>query len=720
MFHFITSYRKALALSLALFFLFAFQLSIPITNKSKTLQNIANKALSVAEATYTYNVGTPTVTVTGPNVVRIEWFYSGDTVQEFRVLNLRGGTEQVLFTQAYTGTNKKYARVTTLGDNTYDIAIAAILPDNSQKRSGTKTVTISELAIPINFRGEAQGTREILWQWDSFAYGASGYKIYDHRGDLVGRVTDPNKTSFLETGLQPDTYYTRYVRAYKAGVSGNEYRESNRSNSAEVRTDYRDEGRSSGSTTDRSRIAEAIDNALNHSVSSSDVVVVRRSDADDRWNFNIRTNINRYVAFTYDALQGYDDGSVRVSTTDIELQIPARWLRRGDSSGGTVVALREYIDNTSAPAGKARIGTAYELDLIRYSDYSRNGYTVNSFSSDDPVHITFYYDYWHVSNPASLKIYKQEGNTWRELPSTVNTANRSVHSRVTSFGRFALFETPTGNPALYPGSSLTPGSGSYGYPGFAPHTPTPAGYPPGFGPGYGAGYNDPNYQYNPANYGSYYGYHQGFSPGAPQAYYPGGPSYSGNPYAGAAQAPFIDTVGHWARPQIEALAFRGLVNGTAPRIFEPDKKTTRAEFITLLANSLNLGGGYSMPGAPPFRDVRADEWYAGPLQRALQAGIVTEQGPNFRPHEAITRQEMAAWAGRAVVGRINFANQSSTITPEYLNDWNQVRSDLRPDIANAIRAGLIQGRPNNTFDPHNHTTRAEASVIILNYIEKIR
>ncbi|MGF1675894.1 MAG: S-layer homology domain-containing protein, partial [Rivularia sp. (in: cyanobacteria)] len=43
-------------------------------------------------------------------------------------------------------------------------------------------------------------------------------------------------------------------------------------------------------------------------------------------------------------------------------------------------------------------------------------------------------------------------------------------------------------------------------------------------------------------------------------------------------ARFPDITNHWARPFIEALARRGILNGYPDGTFRPDNSVTRAEF----------------------------------------------------------------------------------------------------------------------------------------------
>ncbi|MBM7866583.1 hypothetical protein GTO89_08820 [Heliobacterium gestii] len=710
-------YRKPLSIAAITLFCFVLTALLPPSLPLKQEGPLARiDTLTVAEAAYDAPPQ-PTLSVSGKNLVKVAWTYTATAPanSKFKIIDLQNDANGVVLdTMTYYTTQKQYSKSVTLEDGLHKIAVYLVTPTGElTANSSAQTIDVQELAAPSDLTGTKQGSREILWSWTDNSYGETGFKIYDENDDLIGRV-DANKTSFRESGLTPDTRYNRYVKAYKATSGTDPARESNASNEASERTDEYDSSTgSSGRSKDRTHIADALEGALDFTVSPSDIVLINPGDIDGS-DESVKTEKNRFVAFAGGAFKGYSDGSVRISTPDVELKIPSKYLDRSEDSGGSAVGLQEYVDNAaSAPPGKVRVGSAYEFSLIKYSNYSDNGYSDDDFN-DDPVYLSFFYDYWRVSNPASLRIYRLNGSTWSEVSSSVNTADRSVNARVEEFGRFALFETPTGASTLFPGTSPNVGPGSYGYPGFnSAQQQTPAGYPPGFGPGYGPGYSVNTPGYNPSQYGATSGY--GTYPGGYGAYGAQGYGSTGaNLYGSAAQAPFIDLVGHWARPQVEALAGRGLINGTASKVFDPDKPMTRAEFLTLLMRV--VGKSTPMAGPVPFDDVRADAWFAGALRQAMQQGIVTDGGI-FSPDSPITRQDMAAWLGRALNGRMLLSSGKS---PENFSDWYDTSENLRDSVAQTVRAGLISGRPDGRFDPWGSTTRAEAATVITSFLNQAR
>jgi len=112
----------------------------------------------------------------------------------------------------------------------------------------------------------------------------------------------------------------------------------------------------------------------------------------------------------------------------------------------------------------------------------------------------------------------------------------------------------------------------------------------------------------------------------------------------APERTFLDVQGHTAQTAIEGLARRGIVSGRDNDHFYPDGLMTRAEFATILVNALGL----EQRALDIFSDVPADEWFAGAVGAAYEAGLVDGVGGGeFAPQGSVTRQEAAAMVARA-------------------------------------------------------------------------
>ncbi|RUT31829.1 hypothetical protein EJP77_10620 [Paenibacillus zeisoli] len=176
----------------------------------------------------------------------------------------------------------------------------------------------------------------------------------------------------------------------------------------------------------------------------------------------------------------------------------------------------------------------------------------------------------------------------------------------------------------------------------------------------------------------------------------------------AASKSFSDLNGHWSRSDVELLASKLLVKGVSASKFEPDRQITRAEFAALMVRALGLNLAQNQTS---FTDVKADAWYAAPVESAYQAGLIRGTGANqFKPNAPVTRQEMAAMLGSAMnlLGRQAIDGGSGI---EIFKDRGTVASWATSSVDAAVRAGLLQGS-GGLFRPSAASTRAEASVVL--------
>lgn len=101
---------------------------------------------------------------------------------------------------------------------------------------------------------------------------------------------------------------------------------------------------------------------------------------------------------------------------------------------------------------------------------------------------------------------------------------------------------------------------------------------------------------------------------------------------------------HNNQPAIEALASRGIITGKTENTFEPEATMTRAEFATIIVQSLGLEPRIN----DKFTDVVSGEWFASYVGTANTYGIVNgTTDTTFNPNGTITRQEAAAMVARA-------------------------------------------------------------------------
>ncbi len=175
---------------------------------------------------------------------------------------------------------------------------------------------------------------------------------------------------------------------------------------------------------------------------------------------------------------------------------------------------------------------------------------------------------------------------------------------------------------------------------------------------------------------------------------------------------FADVVGHWAQKDIELLAARGVIEGTAPGVFAPERPVTRAEMAALLVKLKGLGP--VAPTAPAFRDVSPGAWYYGAVETAVKAGLIKGYGDGtFRPDATLTREQLAVMVANMP------GKTAAAVTAPPFADADQVSPWARDAVASVYARGLMHGVSAERFAPQAEVTRAQAAAIMARLAEEI-
>ena len=182
----------------------------------------------------------------------------------------------------------------------------------------------------------------------------------------------------------------------------------------------------------------------------------------------------------------------------------------------------------------------------------------------------------------------------------------------------------------------------------------------------------------------------------------------------------------WYHRAVTFVAARGLFAGVSYNQFAPHTTLTRGMFITVLSNldGIDLEDiDGSLYTHSPFDDVNIGEWYGPPISWAYQAGII-EPGmllgsPSaFRPHDNITREEMAVIFANYMAIRDFPLNLNEINAPEFY-DMDQASPWAREAIRTMRGHSIISGVGDNLYNPQGEATRAEAAQIFTNLIRAI-
>ena len=175
---------------------------------------------------------------------------------------------------------------------------------------------------------------------------------------------------------------------------------------------------------------------------------------------------------------------------------------------------------------------------------------------------------------------------------------------------------------------------------------------------------------------------------------------------------FPDINNHWARPFIEALAKRGILNGYPDGRFRPNNSVTRAEFAAIVTATFSRVTKKREYDA--FKDVPAKHWAASAIRKSYETVFITGYpGGLFRPSYRIKRIN-------ALVSIISGLGWTTRVPSDLLDSLPQIYTDSAkiPDWAKkaaaiATRAGIVGSFPNiKLLNPNLAATRADVALFV--------
>lgn len=174
-----------------------------------------------------------------------------------------------------------------------------------------------------------------------------------------------------------------------------------------------------------------------------------------------------------------------------------------------------------------------------------------------------------------------------------------------------------------------------------------------------------------------------------------------------------DIDGHWGKKYIESAVTAGFIAGYEDRTFKPDQAVSRAEFITMVNNALQLRDENTVNLL--FSDVRQTDWYYREIQKACYARYVNGiSDHSFMPKKSITRQEAAVMLSRFLP---KSGSEKTAPLDEY-SDSAKISNWAKTAMALMTEKGYMTGNANGNLLPKGFLTRAEAAKIIGEMIKK--
>jgi len=179
-----------------------------------------------------------------------------------------------------------------------------------------------------------------------------------------------------------------------------------------------------------------------------------------------------------------------------------------------------------------------------------------------------------------------------------------------------------------------------------------------------------------------------------------------------------DLTGHWAGTEIRRMEALGVFARTGED-YEPTRVVTRGEFVKMLLTA----AGYTAEGEnirsarTNFRDVGRDHEYNGYMTLAVELGLIeAEPGDFVYPDAPMTR---AQGAGMVLTLMENLGDMTYPVSN--FSDRESLTEEEGHVADGAAHLGILyfENSEVNAFTPGAELTRAEALVMIHNYLRSL-
>ncbi|MCG1011367.1 S-layer homology domain-containing protein [Tepidanaerobacter sp. GT38] len=191
---------------------------------------------------------------------------------------------------------------------------------------------------------------------------------------------------------------------------------------------------------------------------------------------------------------------------------------------------------------------------------------------------------------------------------------------------------------------------------------------------------------------------------------------------------FRDVMGHWAEEYIAKLYSLDVFD-ESQNFFAPEAPMTREEFIKGVIRACDIRTSMvdesknkstkrrrnEPPEESPFKDVSVNDENYQYIKQGLEKNIITGVSKDlFMPKASLTRAEAVTILMRAL-GFVSKAPNPGYYT--WFSDDDKIPSWARDSVYVAREVGIIQGDSYNRFNPDKVMTRAEASAMLVRFLE---
>ncbi|KXG43975.1 YcdB/YcdC domain-containing protein [Tepidibacillus decaturensis] len=177
----------------------------------------------------------------------------------------------------------------------------------------------------------------------------------------------------------------------------------------------------------------------------------------------------------------------------------------------------------------------------------------------------------------------------------------------------------------------------------------------------------------------------------------------------------VDIKGHWAEKELQVMVNYKALDVKDGKVL-PDANITRGELIKMFIMAQSGGNYYpyiDTRGQQSFKDVGKESAYYAFVEDAVRRNLITiDKNKEFKPDEAITREELAQFVVKAL-GYDKLAQTKGLFAIKF-KDQDQLKYPGHVAIVSALQ--IMNGDGTN-FKPNEKVTRAVAAKAFYRFLE---
>lgn len=176
--------------------------------------------------------------------------------------------------------------------------------------------------------------------------------------------------------------------------------------------------------------------------------------------------------------------------------------------------------------------------------------------------------------------------------------------------------------------------------------------------------------------------------------------------------------GAWYTYYAKCAYYNGFMAGTGDgTTFSPEMPLTRAMVVQML---YAIAGKPTVTASESFPDVKDGVWYADAACWAKETGVSAGYGDgSFGPDDVVTREQLAVMLAKFG----SYVKPATSVTVPDFSDSGTVSGWAAAGMKWALQCGILCGKSNGgklLLAPQDGTTRAEAAVMLFNFVNLFR